>query len=92
MHIFHFNNNISSQLNIAGQASQNFQPEDCLVGRCAEIKHPIVQTSVLVHLGEVALLIIGDPPACILDLQRQLGVARGHNPDLWVSNIGVKFT
>ena len=58
------------------------QPEDGLVGGGAEVQHPVVQPRVLVHPGEVPLLVLGQLPPSVLYLQRQLGVAVGHNPNL----------
>ena len=57
-------------------------PEDGLVGGGAQVKHPVVQAGVLVHLGKVALLILSHSSPCVFNLERQLGVARRYNPHL----------
>ena len=58
-------------------------PEDCLVGWSPQVQHSVVEPGVLVHPGEVALLrVLGDPPARVLDLERELGVAGADHPHL----------
>ena len=57
-------------------------PEDGLVGESPQVEDPVVQPLVLVHPGEVALLVLGYLPPRVLDLERQLGVATGHHPHL----------
>merc|ERR1719336_1282932 len=73
-------------------AHSGLESEDGLVGRRAQVEHAVVQPGVLVHLCEVALLIVGDPPSRILNLQRQLGVARRNNPHLFNVQLDVLLT
>ena len=58
------------------------ETEDGLVGRRPEVEDPVVEPRVLVDPDVEVVLALGDPARGVLDLEGQLGLGGGDDPDL----------